>query len=240
MTPEVEQVRREVEAERAELTGAVDSLVRDRRDDRQAAREAADPGRGRPRRRFLLPAASARRCACSPVVAGRGGQKLGSAASPLSTATDGRAPSGPERLSDGREWLAAFKRTAKQFLADDCMGLSQQVAYSSLLAFFPAVDLPRRPARPDRPLRLACRASSTRSRRNRSPTSSRALQQDSEAASGTVAAVVLGAFGAVWAASGAVGTVDQGRQPRVRPGRDASVLEGTADLDRARRWHRES
>jgi membrane protein len=30
-------------------------------------------------------------------------------------------------------------RTAKQFLADDCIGLSQQVAYSSLLAFFPAV-----------------------------------------------------------------------------------------------------
>ena len=27
----------------------------------------------------------------------------------------------------------------KGFLADDCMGLSQQVAYSALLAFFPAV-----------------------------------------------------------------------------------------------------
>jgi uncharacterized BrkB/YihY/UPF0761 family membrane protein len=31
------------------------------------------------------------------------------------------------------------KRTGSQFLADDCMGLAQQVAYSSLLAFFPAV-----------------------------------------------------------------------------------------------------
>src|SRR6185503_16991813 len=37
-----------------------------------------------------------------------------------------------------REWLAACKRTAKQFLDDDCMGLSQQVAFSAVLAFFPA------------------------------------------------------------------------------------------------------
>ena len=34
-----------------------------------------------------------------------------------------------------------FKRTGKEFLADDCMGLSQQVAFSSLLAFFPSVIL---------------------------------------------------------------------------------------------------
>jgi membrane protein len=61
----------------------------------------------------------------------------------LSTAADaeiGRVPSGPHRLS-AREWLDAFKRTFKQFLADDCMGLSQQVAFSSLLAFFPSVIL---------------------------------------------------------------------------------------------------
>ena len=63
----------------------------------------------------------------------------------MSTAADadaeiGRAPSGPHRLS-AREWLDAFKRTFKQFLADDCMGLSQQVAFSSLLAFFPGVIL---------------------------------------------------------------------------------------------------
>ncbi len=61
----------------------------------------------------------------------------------MSTAADaeiGRVPSGPHRLS-AREWLDAFKRTFKQFLADDCMGLSQQVAFSSLLAFFPSVIL---------------------------------------------------------------------------------------------------
>jgi membrane protein len=52
----------------------------------------------------------------------------------------GTVPSGPQRLS-AREWLNVFKRTFKQFLADDCMGLSQQVAFSSLLAFFPAMIL---------------------------------------------------------------------------------------------------
>jgi membrane protein len=61
----------------------------------------------------------------------------------LSTATEqrataGRKPSSPERLSRG-EWLAAFKRALTQFMRDDCMGLAQQIAYSSLLAFFPAV-----------------------------------------------------------------------------------------------------
>ena len=52
----------------------------------------------------------------------------------------GRVPSGPHRLSPG-EWLAVFKRAGKQFMADDCMGLAQQVAFSSLLAFFPAMIL---------------------------------------------------------------------------------------------------
>ena len=59
----------------------------------------------------------------------------------MSSATDvGRVPPGPHRLSP-REWVAVFKRTGKEFLADDCMGLSQQVAFSSLLAFFPAMIL---------------------------------------------------------------------------------------------------
>jgi len=63
----------------------------------------------------------------------------------LSTAADagadvGHVPPGPHRLS-AREWLDVFKRTAKQFMADDCLGLGQQVAFSSLLAFFPSVIL---------------------------------------------------------------------------------------------------
>ena len=62
----------------------------------------------------------------------------------MSTAAEdaevGHVPPGPHRLGAG-EWLSACKRAFKQFLADDCMGLAQQVAFSSLLAFFPAVIL---------------------------------------------------------------------------------------------------
>ena len=58
----------------------------------------------------------------------------------MSTATEGRAPSSPLQLS-WREWLEVFKRTGKQFIADDCMGLGQQVAFSSLFAFLPTVIL---------------------------------------------------------------------------------------------------
>ncbi len=60
----------------------------------------------------------------------------------MSTAADrtGRAPSGPLKLS-WREWLDVGKRAGKEFLADDCMGLAQQVAFSSLLAFLPTVIL---------------------------------------------------------------------------------------------------
>jgi membrane protein len=63
----------------------------------------------------------------------------------LSTATEttadvGHVPSGPQRLTL-REWVAVCKRTVKEFMADDCMGLAQQIAFSSLLAFFPAMIL---------------------------------------------------------------------------------------------------
>jgi membrane protein len=62
----------------------------------------------------------------------------------LSTATTdtrtGTPPRTPAKLS-GREWLDAFKQAGKSFVADDCMGLSQQVAYSALLAFLPTVIL---------------------------------------------------------------------------------------------------
>ena len=63
----------------------------------------------------------------------------------MSTAADadvevGRVPRGPYRLT-AREWAQAFKRATKEFLADDCLGLAQQVGFSSLLAFFPAVIL---------------------------------------------------------------------------------------------------
>ena len=51
-----------------------------------------------------------------------------------------RPPSSPYRLSLG-SWRSAFKGAFKEFLADDCLGLAQQVAFSSLLAFFPSVIL---------------------------------------------------------------------------------------------------
>ncbi len=60
----------------------------------------------------------------------------------MSTATTdtGAAPRGPLRLR-GREWLDVFKRAGKQFVEDDGMGLSQQMAFSALLAFLPTVIL---------------------------------------------------------------------------------------------------
>jgi membrane protein len=55
-------------------------------------------------------------------------------------ATAARAPSSPYRLPRA-QWGAAIKAAGKEFLADDCLGLAQQVAFSSLLAFFPSVIL---------------------------------------------------------------------------------------------------
>ena len=127
----------------------------------------------------------------------------------MSTATEqqaqvGHPPRSPERLS-WSEWLAAIKRSFKEFLADDCVGLSQQIAYSSLLAFFPAVaflvgalsifDLYDNvialldPIAPQGVIDFIT-----------------GLQKDAgEGAS--VAAFVIGFFGAVWAASGAMGSI---------------------------------
>jgi membrane protein len=105
------------------------------------------------------------------------------------------------------EWVAVFKRAGKQFLADDCMGLAQQIAYSSLLAFFPAVifliglfgvlgiydDLQEfleaiAPGAVLDALEVA--------------------ERSAEGRSGAAAlAMILGAFGAVWAASGAMGSL---------------------------------
>jgi membrane protein len=127
----------------------------------------------------------------------------------LSTATDdqahlGHAPSAPTKLSAG-EWLATLKRTFTRFLQDDCMGLSQQIAYSSLLAFFPAVafligalgifhlfdDVKQLldPIAPNGVLKFIT-----------------SLQKDSRGGT-SVAAFMIGFFGAVWAASGAMTSV---------------------------------
>ncbi|MGZ8793888.1 MAG: YihY/virulence factor BrkB family protein [Gaiellaceae bacterium] len=127
----------------------------------------------------------------------------------MSTATDreatgGRAPTSPEKLSLA-EWLVAFKRSFAEFMKDDCRGLSQQIAYSSLLAFFPAIaflvgalglfhlfdDVKRLldPIAPNGVIEFIT-----------------GLQQDSRGGTSAVAFAV-GFFGAVWAASGAMTSV---------------------------------
>jgi membrane protein len=116
----------------------------------------------------------------------------------------GHAPRQPQRLSGG-EWVAAGKRAASQFLADDCMGLAQQVAYSSLLAFFPAVAFLLgllgvlhlfdqmqsflATVAPHGVIRFI-----------------EGLQKDSKGGA-SVTALIVGGAGATWAASGAMGAI---------------------------------
>jgi membrane protein len=124
----------------------------------------------------------------------------------LSTATErvGRVPKGPLRLSLG-EWVAAVKRSFKEFLADDAMGLASQIAFSAVLAFFPTmiflVGL----------LDLVNGFEALRGFID--PVAPEAVTQlindisESATGAGSVLALLLGAAGAIWAASGAMGTV---------------------------------
>jgi membrane protein len=131
------------------------------------------------------------------------------AASPSSTATEpdvGRVPAGPHRLSL-REWVAVFKRAFKEFMKDDCMGLAQQIAFSSLLAFFPAMILlvgllGLIGAYDDLKEFLGVVAPGA-------VIDAIDTAQKSAAGEDTAAsfAVIFGAFGAVWAASGAMNSV---------------------------------
>jgi membrane protein len=132
----------------------------------------------------------------------------------LSTATTntnssaGSPPHSPARLSAG-EWLQVFKRTGQRFLADDCMGLSQQVAFSALLAFLPTVILL---------IGLLGLFGSgafnslehfVRSVAPHGVISMIDLAKKDAAnnKSGSAIAFVVGVFGALWAASGAMGAV---------------------------------
>jgi membrane protein len=117
----------------------------------------------------------------------------------------GTVPESPRRLS-AREWLDVFRRSFKEFMADDAMGLAQQIAYSGLLAFFPAViflvgllglidaydDLQEflGPVAPGAVLDTI-----------------EQLQEDTRDEGASAAAFVLGAAGAVWAASGAMNSI---------------------------------
>ena len=116
----------------------------------------------------------------------------------------GRAPTSPWRLS-AREWIDVCKRAFKSFLADDCMGLASQVAFSSLLAFFPAMvflvglldlfgayDTLREFLAPVAPAEVL--------------ETIETLQRDTSKST-SVVAFFVGAAAATWAASGAVTAV---------------------------------
>ncbi|HEY8775492.1 MAG TPA: YihY/virulence factor BrkB family protein [Gaiellaceae bacterium] len=125
----------------------------------------------------------------------------------MSTATR-QAPASPLQLSR-REWLDVLKRAGRQFLADDCMGLAQQVAFSSLLAFLPTVILLIG--------LLGLFGSGAFDSLERfvgsvaphGVTDMIALAKKDAAQNkgGSAIAFVVGTFGAVWAASGAMGAV---------------------------------
>jgi membrane protein len=105
------------------------------------------------------------------------------------------------------EWLAGARRAARRFLADGCTGLAKQIAYSWMLAFFPAVafflgllgvlDLYDQlksfldPISPEGVTRFI-----------------EGLQKDSKGGA-SVTALVLGGAAATWVASGAMDTVIQ-------------------------------
>ena len=116
----------------------------------------------------------------------------------------GTIPCSPHRLSR-REWIDVFRRSFRSFLRDDCMGLAQQIAYSSLLAFFPAVvflvglldlvnayDALRDFLAPIAPGAVLETVDT--------------LQSDTSKST-SVIAFLVGAAGATWAASGAMGSV---------------------------------
>jgi len=117
----------------------------------------------------------------------------------------GTAPSGPERLSLS-DWIQVFKRAAKEFMADGCMDLAKQIAFSSTLAFFPAIafllgvlglfnlfDDVKTFLDPIAPAGVVKFVTG--------------LQKDSQSDTGATIALIVGFFGATWAASGAMGTV---------------------------------
>jgi membrane protein len=121
----------------------------------------------------------------------------------------GTVPAGPYRFGVG-EWLNVFKRAGKEFLADDCMGFAQQIAFSSLLAFFPAVILlvgllGLIGAYDDLKEFLGVVAPGAVLEAIDTAQQSAAGRE-----TGASIAVMVGAFGAIWAASGAMNSVIKG------------------------------
>ena len=110
----------------------------------------------------------------------------------------------PQKLSRD-DWFAATKRAGSAFLGDDCMGLAQQIAYSWMLAFFPAIAFFLG--------LLGVLHLYDQLQTFLAPISPRGvikfiegLQKDSKGGA-SITALVLGGAGATWAASGAMGSV---------------------------------
>jgi membrane protein len=103
------------------------------------------------------------------------------------------------------EWIPIFRRTFSEFLADDCVGLAKEVAYSALLAFFPAtaflLGLLGVLHLYDEVQSLLATVAP-----HGVITFISGLQRD-QSGSTKVVALVVGGAGAVWAASGAMGSV---------------------------------
>jgi membrane protein len=127
------------------------------------------------------------------------------AATPSSRATERRRAAPVRRGGRFSSFVDSFKAAAKGFLADDCMGLAQQIAYSSLLAFFPAIvalagllglidayDELQSFLRPVAPKAVTSLLDT--------------FGKDS-GGSGSAIALVVGIAGAIWAASGAMSTL---------------------------------
>jgi membrane protein len=101
-----------------------------------------------------------------------------------------------------------LKGTGKRFLADDCLGLAQEVAFSSLLAFFPAVILAIG-------LLGVIGPGAYEALRDLLATVSPGAvldaidvaEKSASSRGGSLVAFVVGTAGALWAASGAMGSV---------------------------------
>ena len=114
-------------------------------------------------------------------------------------------PESPRRLTLS-EWRAAVRRSFSSFLKDDCMGLSKQVAYSSLLAFFPAVVLLVG--------LLGLFGAYDQLQKFLGAVAPKAVvdaiqiaQDSASGKGGSLAAVIIGGALAIWAASGAMNTI---------------------------------
>ena len=134
-------------------------------------------------------------------------------ASPFSAETERQtgataASSSPYRLSLTK-WWSALKAAGKEFLADDCLGLAQQIAFSSLLAFFPSVILVigllgvLGPGAYDSLTHLLGTVAP------RAVLDAINLAKDSSAHNSAASAIALtiGVIGALWAASGATASI---------------------------------